>query len=211
MVDVIDDTLTVSDIHQCSQHRYDVFFIECATTCDLITTETTVELHSTNARQVVTICREEQVLEKVLSRLLRGRLARAHHAIDFNQRLELSPRAVTSQRIGDKRTAIDLIGVNRFDRLDAFLTQAIQYFFGQLAIALEQDFTTGSINNRLRNTTTNEVLIRHRQEFNACIFQLTDVARCNTTTALYKHRVTRHNVKGSHITLQALGHQSHGR
>ena len=170
MVDIIDDTLTVSDIHQCSQHRYDVFFIECATTSDLITTQTTIELHSANARQVVTICREEQVLEKVLSRLLRGRLARAHHAIDFNQRLELSPRAITSQRIGDKRTTIDLIGVNRFDSLDAFLTQAIQYFFSQLAIALEQDFTTGSINNRLRNTTTNEVLIRYREEFNARIF-----------------------------------------
>ena len=137
MVDVIDDTLTVSDIHQCSQHSYDVFFIECATASDLITTQSTVKLHSSNARQVVTICREEQVLEKVLSRLLRGRLAGTHHAVDFNQRLELSPRTVTSQRIGDKRTAIDLIGVNRFDSLDAFLTQTVQHFFGQLAIALE--------------------------------------------------------------------------
>ena len=170
MVDVIDDTLTISDIHQRGQHRYDVFFIERATASDLITTQSTVELHSSNARQVVTICREEQVLEKVLSRLLRGGLAGAHHAVDFNQRLELSPRTVTSQRIGDKRTAIDLIGVNRFDGLDAFLTQAIQYFFGQLAIALEQDLTTGCVNDGLRNATTNEVLIRYRQEFNACIF-----------------------------------------
>ena len=162
MVDVIDYTLTISDIHQRGQNRHDVFFIESATTSDLITTQSTVELHSSNARQVVTICREEKVLEKVFSRLLGGRLARAHHAVDFNQRLELSPRAVTSQRIGDKRTAIDLIGVNRFDSLDAFLTQTVQYFFGQLAIALEQDFTTGSVNNRLRNATTNQVLIGYR-------------------------------------------------
>ena len=162
MVDVIDDTLTVSDIHQRGQHSYDVFFIKRATASDLITTQTTVELHSSNARQIVTVCREEQVLEKVLSRLLRGRLARAHHAIDFNQRLELIPRAVTGQRIGDKRTTIDLIGVDRFDRIDAFLTQAVQHFFGQLAIALEQDFATGSINNRLSNASPHEVLIGYR-------------------------------------------------
>ena len=169
MVDVVDDTLTVSDIHQRGQHSYDIFFIECATASDLITTQTTVELHSTNARQVVTICREEQVLEKVLSRLLRGRLAGAHHAVDFNQRLEFSPSAVTSQRIGDKRTTINLIGVDRFDGLDAFITQVVQQFFGQLAIALEQNFTTGGINNCLCNATTNEVLIGYSQEFNACI------------------------------------------
>ncbi len=36
------------------------------------------------------------------------------------------------------------------------------------------------------------------------------MARSNTTTALNKHLIARHDVKGRHIALQALWHQCHG-
>ena len=109
-------------------------------------------------------------MEQVLGRLFRGRLARAHHAINLYQSLKLSPRTVIRQRIGNKRTAVDLIGVDRFDGLDAFITQPVQYFFCQLAVALEQDFATGSINNRFRNTTANKVLVGYCKELDARVF-----------------------------------------
>jgi hypothetical protein len=49
--------------------------------------DTAVELHAAHGREVVSLGVEEQVLEQVLGRIARGRLARAHHAVDLDQRL----------------------------------------------------------------------------------------------------------------------------
>ena len=52
------------------------------------TTDAAVELHAADCRQVVALGIEEQVLEQVLGGILGRRLARTHHAIDFDQRLK---------------------------------------------------------------------------------------------------------------------------
>ena len=63
MINIIDDALAVSNIDQGLQDRHDVFVIERAAANDLIAAETTIELHSTHGRQIVTIRRKEKVLE----------------------------------------------------------------------------------------------------------------------------------------------------
>ena len=80
---------TVADIDQNLQHREDIFPVQYARPNDLIVaTYATVELHPTNGRQIVTVFREEQVLEQVLGSFLGRRLTRTHHAVDFNQRFQ---------------------------------------------------------------------------------------------------------------------------
>src|SRR5690606_16960836 len=86
VVDVIDNAFTVTDGYQSLQNVDDVFLAQHARTFDLGATDTTVELHAANSRQVVALGTEEQVVEQGLGGILGRRLTRTHHAIDFHQR-----------------------------------------------------------------------------------------------------------------------------
>ena len=68
-----------------------------------IAADAAIELHAANGRQVVAVGVEEQVLEQVLGRFLGRRLARTHHAVDLDQRLEARGRRIDIQRVGDER------------------------------------------------------------------------------------------------------------
>ena len=63
VIDIIDNTLTVTNVDQSLKDCNDIFFVERATASDLIATKTAIELHATHGREIIAISREEQVLE----------------------------------------------------------------------------------------------------------------------------------------------------
>src|SRR5690606_10751552 len=104
VVDIVDVAKTVTDVDQLAQHIKDVTLVQHARASIRFTTQATVELHATNAGQVVAVFSEEQVVEQRFGSLFGGRLARTHHAIDLDQRLELGTSGIQLEGVRDEGT-----------------------------------------------------------------------------------------------------------
>ena len=176
VVDVIDDTLAVADVDQGLQDRDDVLAAQYAGTLDLGTTDTAVELHPADSRQVVALGSEEQVVEQRLGGVLGWRLARAHHAIDLDQRFELIGGRIDLQRVGNERTTIDVVGVQRLEAYDLRLDDLRHDVDGQLGVALGDDLAGGRMHDRLGDGTAQNVVHWHLELFDAGLVELVDVA-----------------------------------
>ncbi len=184
VVDVVDDAFDVTDIDQGLEDLDDVFLAQHARTFDLGATDTTVELHAANGGQVVTLGAEEQVVEQGLGGVLGWWLAWTHHAVDLDQRFQLVAGGVDLQGVGDERTAVDVVGVQRLDANDLGLGDLHQQVGGQLGVALGNDLAGSRMHDRLGGGATQYVLQRNVQLFHASFFQLVDVARGNTAALL---------------------------
>ncbi|MNF47683.1 hypothetical protein D3C84_288900 [compost metagenome] len=208
MVDVVDDALAVADVDQGLQYGDNVFAAEHARAFDLFTTDATVELHAANGGQVVTLGAEEQVVEQGLGSILGWRLARTHHAVDFDQRFQLIGGAVDLQGVGDERAAIDVVGVQRFDTHDLSLDHFGQDLDVQLGIALGNDFAGSRMHDGLGRSATDQVVDRHFQLFDAGLVQLVDVARGNPAALLNDDlALVVLDVEDGDFTTQTLRHQ----
>ncbi len=119
MVDVVDGTTAVAQLHQHLQGIDDVRGIAeaCAQVLgELIGTateitaivdhtrtflrvapQTPIELHPSHRREIIAIGGEEQVVEQILGGLLGRRLARAHHAIDLDLGIEFVGGRIDTQ------------------------------------------------------------------------------------------------------------------
>ena len=81
-------------------------------------------------------------MEKVFRRILGRRLARAHHAIDFDQRLETISGRIDSQRVRNVGTAIEFVDPERFELFDTGLDQRVNGLRRQFVIGRRQQFAT---------------------------------------------------------------------
>ena len=208
VVDVIDDAFTVTDVDQSLQHGNDVFFAQHARTFDLGTTDTTVELHPADRRQVIALRAEEQVVEQSLGSVFGWRLAWTHHAIDFDQRFQLVAGGVDLQCVGDERTAVDIVGVQRLDANNLALGNFCQDFSGQLGVALSNDFAGCRMHDSLGRCATQDIVQRHNELFDTGFFQLVDMTSSDTTTLLNNHLAfVIGNVDGRDFTAQTMRNQ----
>ena len=89
--------------------------VQDAGALDLVAADAAVELHAADGREVVALGVEEQVLEQVLGRIVRRRLARTHHAVDLDQRLHAVLGRVDAQRVRDERAAVEVVHVQHAD------------------------------------------------------------------------------------------------
>ncbi len=99
MIDIVDAAVTVADIDKRFQHIEYVFLFEDTIALGGITTDAAIEFHPSHGGEVVPIGIEEQVGKQILGGLLGRRLARAHHAIDFDQCLEPGRRRIDIERV----------------------------------------------------------------------------------------------------------------
>ncbi|MNS82013.1 hypothetical protein D3C72_1157470 [compost metagenome] len=119
VVDIVHFAFTVTDIDELLHHFNDVVFAQDARTFDLVTQQRTVELHTTNRRQIIAVFREEQVLKQVFSSFASWRLTRAHHAVDFYQRAQTIACWIDTYGLRDVRTVVQIVGEQRFNTLVA--------------------------------------------------------------------------------------------
>ncbi len=107
-----------------------------------VASDAAVELHAADRRQVVTLFVEEQVVEQVLGGVFGRRFAGTHHAIDLDQRFEVRCWSESMRSVSEMiRTAIEIVGVQRFDAIDAGLGDTLAGLVGAArSLALRQDF-----------------------------------------------------------------------
>ena len=126
MIDVVDLALAVAQIDQRADHRDDVFLAQDAHGVRRIEIEPHVHLDAADRGQVVALRIEEQRLEHILRRVDRRRLARAHDAIDVEQRIFARHVLVDRQRVADIGADIDVVDVEKRQLLVAQIDQRLQ-------------------------------------------------------------------------------------
>jgi hypothetical protein len=82
-------------------------------------------------------------MEQRFDRVFGRRLAGTHHPIDRDPCRHLIRRVVGAQRLRDVGALIEIVGMNRLDRLDAGILQLLQQFVGDLVVGLGQDLAGG--------------------------------------------------------------------
>ena len=115
VVNVIDFTATVSEVHQNLHHRQNVIIGEHHGTGGVGVADFGIELHSPNTRQIVGVGVVKKALEKGLHRIFGGRLARTHHAINRNPCSKLVGGLVSTQCLRQISPLVKLIGVNALE------------------------------------------------------------------------------------------------
>ncbi|MNM52042.1 hypothetical protein D3C81_631130 [compost metagenome] len=209
MVDIVHLVITVTDVDQALHDFDDVVFGQHANAGLVFTTQTAVELHPTHGRQVVTLGREEQVLEQLLGRFASGRLARTHHAVDLDQSFQAAGAGVDAQGLGHIGTVVQFVGEQNLEVLEAGLGQIGYRFQAQSLVGSHDHFASLRVRVVLGCNFANNVLYRHLDLGDGVFFQLTDMTGSDTTTGLNHHGAIGNDVEGRSLTTQALGHQIH--
>ncbi len=229
MVDVVDHAAAVADLGQHLQHVEDVGavaallaqargvvvlalgevlgVVEHRRAGGFLAPDAAVELHPTHDREIVALEGEEQVVEQVLGRVLGRRLARAHHAVDLDQGLELGPGRVDAQGVGDVRAAVEVVDPDRTDRVDAGLAHGLQHLLGDLVVGRGDQLAGLGVDHVVREHAADEVGVRHGQGGDAGVGELLDVARGDAAAGLDDDAVAVGQVEVQGLAAQALGNQ----
>ena len=209
VVDIIDFAFTVTDIDELLHHFDDVVFAQDTGTFDFVAQQRTVELHTTNRRQVIAVFGEEQVLEQAFSSFTRRRLTRAHHAVDFYQRAQTIVGWVDAYSFRNVRTVVQIVGEQRFDTLVARLAQLSQQIQTQLHVSCADQLASRFVNVVFSRNFTSNVFNRNFDMFDIVFFQLANVARSDATAFFDVDFAVSFDVKGGGFTTQAFRHQFH--
>ena len=176
MIDIIGDAFAIANADDFLHDIDDVVLGQHTGAGDLLATQATVELHATHGRQVVALAGEEQVMEQLFGRILGRRLARTHHPVDLDQRLDPRARRVDVQRGADIRTLVEFVDEQRLEFLDAGIAELGQQGLGDLGIGGGQQFTVFA-GDVIRYHLADDIRIRHTQLVQAGVTDQLDVAR----------------------------------
>ena len=125
-------------------------------------------------REVVALGVEEQVVEQVLRRLQRGRIARAQAAVDLHDRLVRRLQLVGDQRVAQVRPDVQVVDEEDLELVDAVLAQLVELRLGDLLVALEDDLAGRLVDDVVGGDLADQVRDLDRQALDVRVLQLLD-------------------------------------
>ena len=132
------DALAVLEVDQVADRLEDVALGEDGVVERLVELELVVQLEAADLREVVALGVEEQVVEQVLRRLERRRIARAQAAVDLHDRLVGGLQLVGDERVAQVRADVQVVDEEDLELVDAVLAQLVELRLGELLVALEE-------------------------------------------------------------------------
>ncbi|TPV97351.1 MAG: hypothetical protein USCAAHI_03178 [Beijerinckiaceae bacterium] len=111
MVDVVDFTAPVAQIDERPHDRDDIFLAEGAHRVRRVEIHAHVHLDPADRREIVPLRIEKQRMEHRLRRFKSRRLARAHDAVDIEQRLLAGAILIDRERVANVGADIDMIDI----------------------------------------------------------------------------------------------------
>ncbi len=138
VVDVVDGAAAVLQFAQDLHRAQDVLLAQHADAVRHIKSKAHVHLHAPDRGQVIAVGIEEQAAEQRLGGVRRGRLARAHHPVDVDQRIVAVAVLVHRQRVADPR-AVGLVHRQRRQGIDAAVLECRELGLGQFLASLDID------------------------------------------------------------------------
>ena len=209
MVDIIHFANTVTDTDELFHHLDDVIFAQDTGTFDLVTQQRTVELHTTNRREIVAVFGEEQVLEQAFRCFTGRRLTRTHHAVDLYQRAQAIGSWIDTNRFRHVRAVIQIVGEQRFDTFVTGRAQLSQQIQRELHVRRADQLAGGGINVIFCSHFACNVFNRYFDVFDLIFFQLANVARGNTAAFFDIHFAVGFDIKRGGFATQTLRDQLH--
>jgi hypothetical protein len=210
VVDVIDLAAAVAQLDQDLDDVQDVLVGQRHRAGGLGAADAGVELHAAHARQVVRVLAVEQALEQGLHRVLGGRLAGAHHAVDGHARGQLVGGLVQRQRLADVRALVELVGVQAGQVLDAGGAQLLQQRVGHLVVGLGHDLAGIGVDDVARHHAAHQEVLGDADELRARLLELAHMLGGDALVLLDDHGARLvGDVEARDLALQALGHEGH--
>ncbi len=146
-------------------------------------------------------------MEQVLGRVLGRRLARAHHPVDLDQRLEARRGRVDAQRVGHVRAAVEVVHVQRADLGHAGGDEALDQRGGQHVVRGREHLAGRRVGDVVREDLALEVLDRHGQALDARFLELAHVARGDAAAFLDDDLAIGADLEQRGLAAQPLRHQ----
>ena len=208
MIDVVDLSTAIADIHERPQGIDNVFLGQHAGARGLRPADPPVELHAADARNIVALGIEEQVMKQVLGGILGRRLTGTHHAVDLDEGVEPRDRGIDPQGIGDIGTAIQVVHIQRLDVLDALLDKLLDDFAIELVIGARQQLAGALVHNVMRKNLAVKIFLGHHHRLGAGVLQLANVAGRDAPTFLNDNLAADLDVEGGRVATQALRNEA---
>ena len=112
--------------------------------------------------------------------------------------------------MGNERATVQLVGVEGLDDVNPGLGQLGQDVRGDLTVALDNHLAGFLVHQVFGKRPAVDVIRRDFQLGDFGFFQLANMARGNTAALLHDDFLASLDIKGRHVTAQALGDQRHG-
>ena len=227
MIDIVDYASAVTDFAECADDVEDVrglaqfldqrlgvlvialgqitVVVENAGTIVVLAADAPVEFHAADTIEIVALEGEEQVEEQVLRGLLGRRLARTHHAVDFDERLERRLGRVDAQCARYVRTTIQVVDPQRGNLLDAALAEFLQQSFVEFFVGQRQQFASLLVDYVVRHDATEQVVVRHFKRVDVFFLQLAYMARGDALARLDDDLLASTQIEVQRLAAQAFG------
>ena len=210
VVDVIDFAAAIAQVHQDLDHGQDVLVGQHHGAGGFVAAHAGVELHAAHARQVVRVRVVEQAVEQGLHRVFGRWLARTHHAVDGDAGGKLVHGLISTQRLGDVGTLVQLVGVDALQVLHIGRTQLLQQGLGELFVGLGDDLAGVGIHDVLGHHTAHQEVFGHADVRGTRLLELAGVAHSDALV-LGHNDLARlvGDVETGDFATQTLRHEGH--
>src|SRR5262249_33979983 len=135
VVDVVDLAVAVLELDEIANDFQNVLAPERALVEGDVQFELEVELQATDAREVVALGVEEEVVEERRRGLRCGRVARAEPAVDLQDRVLWLLDLVLQERVPERRPDVHVVEEEDLDLVDAALAQLLELVVRDLVVA----------------------------------------------------------------------------
>src|SRR5262245_40745310 len=157
VVDVVDLPVAVLELDQVLHDLEDVLAAQRALVEGRVQLELVVELEPPDARQVVALRVEEEVVEEGGGGLRRGRIARTQAAVDLEDRLLRIGDLVLQQRVAERGPDVGVVEEQHLDAVDAALAQQLELLLGDLLVAGEDHLARLRVLQLVRRDATDHL------------------------------------------------------
>ena len=208
VIDIVDLAPAVPEFDQDADDCEDVLVRQRHRPGKFAPADAAVEFHAAHGRQVVALFGVEQAVEQRLHRLFRGRLARAHHAVDGDPRRELVGGLVDTQGLRNVRPLVQIVGVNGLNARGLGFLQLGQHGLGDLVVGVAQDLAGLGIDDVVREHAPEQEVVGYGDFLDPRRFHVADVLDRDALVLGYDHLVVLvEDVELGGLAAQAFRHQ----
>src|SRR5216684_3168640 len=184
VVDVIDLASAVAQVDQGADDADDVLLAQHAQRVLRLEVQTHVHLDAADRGKIVALRIEEQRVEHRLRGVERRRFARAHDAIDIEQRILARHVLFDMERIADIGADVDVVDVEHRDFPVALLMQRLEHLLGDLGAGLRVDFAGLHVDEVFGDVVPDQFLVGNAERPEALLRELAGLAHRNLLASL---------------------------
>jgi len=158
VVDVVDLAVAVLELDQVADDLQDVLAPERPLVEGDAQLQLVVELQAPDAREVVALGVEEEVVEEGGRRLRGGRVARAEPAVDLQDRVLGLLDLVLEERVAERGADVGVVEEEDLHLVDAALAEDLELLVGDLLVGCEQDLARPRVLDVVRRDPAEHLL-----------------------------------------------------